>query len=307
MSQQETDNWRPLTAEEWARLAPLFTGQSRPNRQQITDEQMVNAILYRHPTNAFWHEVADRFGSWAALTQRYKRWRDNGTLQIILAELEQMGLLTTAIEPPPQEDPQPEPLEWWELTDEQWEAVTDLFPLDPKEVYTGSRYKPNRQMLNALLYQEYTKATLRELPPQFGHWRTINSRDKQWRKDGTLHRVFSKLRELGVLSADKYSRGQGTDQGEEASLEWWELTDEQWDHIAPLVPLEPVRHGKMPKPNRQMLNAILCRYKTDTAWRDLPEKYGHWRTVNDRYTKWRDDGTLQRIMDELQKMDTPII
>lgn len=305
MSQQETDNWRPLTSEEWARLAPLFTGQRRPNRQQITDEQMVNAILYRHHTNASWHEVADRFGSWAALTQRYKRWRDNGTLQIILDELEQMSLLSTAIEPPPQEEPQLEPLEWWELTDEQWEAVANLLPPDPKEMYAHSRYKTNRQMLNAILYREYTKLPLRSLTDKYGHWRTIDNRLKQWEEDGTLQRVFEKLKAMGVLSKEKYALGQPT--GETEPLEWWELTDEQWEQIETLLPPELPRHGKKPRTNRQMLNAILCRYKTDTAWRDLPEKYGHWRTVNDRYTRWRNDGTLQRIMDELQKMDTPNI
>jgi len=80
-----------------------------------------------------------------------------------------------------------------------------------------------------------------------------------------------------------------------------EVTDEQWKRIAPLLPPENYQHGKKPKPNRQMLNAILCRERTGTAWRELPIKYGHWRTVNDRYTKWRKDGTLEKVFSVLME------
>ena len=89
---------------------------------------------------------------------------------------------------------------------------------------------------------------------------------------------------------------------DESTLEWWELTNEQWKRIAPLLSPENYQHGKKAKANRQMLNAILCRQKTFTPWRELPEKYGHWRTVNDRFTKWKSDGTLQRVFEELSKI-----
>jgi transposase len=268
---------------------------------------MVNALLFRYHTKTPWYQMPEEFGSWTGLVKRYTRWRDDGTYQLVYDELEKMGLICrVTVEPAPKDDiiEEDAPLEWWELTNEQWIAVAHLFPPDPKEVYAHSRYKTNRQMLNAILYREYTKLPLRNLTDKYGHWQTINNRHAQWQGDGTLQRVFEKLKTMGVLSKEKYALGQPA--GETEPLEWWELTDEQWEQIESLLPPELPRHGKKPKPNRQMLNAILCRYKTDTAWRDLPEKYGHWRTVNDRYTRWRNDGTLQRIMDELQKMDTSI-
>ena len=297
--------WHPLTPEEWSRIETLLASLRYTKRQVITNQQMVNALLYRYHTKTPWNKMPEEFGSWTGLVKRYTRWRDDGTYQLIFDELEKMGLISRVTdEPALEEEPmeEEESLEWWELTNEQWKAVAHLLPPDPTQRYANSRYKSNRQMLNALLYREYTNAGLRELPEKYGHWRTINNRDMQWKEDGTLQRVFEKLKELGVLCTDKYSMGQGIAPDEDAPRDWWELTEEQWQQIAPVLPPELSRTGKKPKTNRQILNALLCRLRTDTAWRDLPEKYGHWRTVNERYKRWKEDGTLQRILDELNKM-----
>lgn len=57
----------------------------------------------------------------------------------------------------------------------------------------------------------------------------------------------------------------------------YELTDEQWDKIETLFPTytrgRPARHD-----NRKMLNAILWINRTGAPWRDLPERYGSWKT-----------------------------
>ncbi|RTR02866.1 transposase [Halomonas nitroreducens] len=44
-----------------------------------------------------------------------------------------------------------------------------------------------------------------------------------------------------------------------------------------------------------------------TKWRDLPEGYGPWKTVHDRFRQWREDGTfeaaLDRLLDERREPD----
>jgi len=58
-----------------------------------------------------------------------------------------------------------------------------------------------------------------------------------------------------------------------------DLTDEEWGHIAPLLPAPPKR-GRKPKVDlREVLNAI--RYMTRTAggWRMLPKDFPPWQTV----------------------------
>lgn len=34
-------------------------------------------------------------------------------------------------------------------------------------------------------------------------------------------------------------------------------------------------------------------------WRDLPERYGPWKTVNQRFRQWRDDGTFEQVLQHL--------
>jgi transposase len=40
--------------------------------------------------------------------------------------------------------------------------------------------------------------------------------------------------------------------------------------------------------------------RSGAPWRDLPERYGSWKTVYDRFRRWAEDGTLQSIVDKLQ-------
>lgn len=74
----------------------------------------------------------------------------------------------------------------------------------------------------------------------------------------------------------------------------YELTDEQWDKIESLFPTytreRPARHD-----NRKMLNAILWINRTGAPWRDLPERYGSWKTVYTRLTRWAHDGVLECV------------
>ena len=300
-----TVEWRELTPEEWARIAPLIGDPKDPSRLQITNQQVVNAAVYINNTKTPWKKLPEEFGPWTGVAKRVSRWRKRGIYQQVYDELEKMGLITVTIEPesepPIQEDDAP--TEWWELTTEEWDAISYLFPTEPREKYGNSRYKTYRQMINALLYREYMKKPWREIPEKYGHWRTVNDHFAKWRDDGTLEKVFKKLKELGVLSEEKYSQGREALWGEETPSAWWELTDEQWKQIKPLLPPENHQKGSQPRSNRQMLNAILCRHRTKKPWRELPKKYGHWRTVNNHFTKWRDDGTLQRIFDELDRMD----
>jgi transposase len=41
--------------------------------------------------------------------------------------------------------------------------------------------------------------------------------------------------------------------------------------------------------------------RSGAPWRDLPERYGAWQTVYDRFTRYRKDGTLDRILQALQR------
>src|SRR5665648_956703 len=56
-----------------------------------------------------------------------------------------------------------------------------------------------------------------------------------------------------------------------------ELSDVQWERIAPLMP--QVRGRSRPfRDHRQVVEGIVYRYRCGVAWRDLPERFGPWQT-----------------------------
>ncbi len=83
-----------------------------------------------------------------------------------------------------------------------------------------------------------------------------------------------------------------------------ELTDEQWALIEDVFPKNGRGPGRPWRNHREMVNAMLWILSTGAPWRDLPERFGPWQTVYDRFNMYRKDGTFDRILECLQmKLD----
>lgn len=78
-----------------------------------------------------------------------------------------------------------------------------------------------------------------------------------------------------------------------------ELTDIEWEILAPMLPVDPPVGGRW-KDHRTVISAILFRERTGTPWRDLPERFGNWNTVYGRKRRWASDGTWTRIAERLR-------
>ena len=77
-------------------------------------------------------------------------------------------------------------------------------------------------------------------------------------------------------------------------LRRYELTDEEWLRIEPLLPPENTgKQGRPRKDNRIIMNGIVWLARSGAPWRDLPERYGSWKTVYSRFRKWIDDAIIQ--------------
>lgn len=81
-----------------------------------------------------------------------------------------------------------------------------------------------------------------------------------------------------------------------------ELTDKQWQHLAPLLPKQKPLTGRTNLEHRTVVNGILWILKTGAPWRDLPERYGKWQTVASRFYRWRKDGIWGQIFAQLQQI-----
>jgi len=76
----------------------------------------------------------------------------------------------------------------------------------------------------------------------------------------------------------------------------YELSDQEWARIELLLPTERTgRKGRPAKDNRIMLNGIVWIARSGAPWRDLPERYGSWKSVYTRFCRWRDSGLLERV------------
>jgi putative transposase len=80
-----------------------------------------------------------------------------------------------------------------------------------------------------------------------------------------------------------------------------DLADEQWVIVEPLVP--PAKHGGRHRTvdMREVLNTIFYQNKTGCQWDMLPHDLLPKSTVYDYFKAWRDDGTLQRMLDALRE------
>jgi len=78
-----------------------------------------------------------------------------------------------------------------------------------------------------------------------------------------------------------------------------ELTEEQWALIEPVLPRGHRRGGQW-KEHRRILNGMFWRLRTGAPWRDIPDRYGPWKTIYDRFNRYRRDGTLDRMLEALQ-------
>jgi transposase len=48
-----------------------------------------------------------------------------------------------------------------------------------------------------------------------------------------------------------------------------------------------------------MLNGMLWRAKTGTPWRDLPARFGSWKTAYSRFRLWSQDDVFQKLFESL--------
>ena len=79
----------------------------------------------------------------------------------------------------------------------------------------------------------------------------------------------------------------------------YEISDEQWERIKEMFPR--AKTGRPGKDSRLIFNAILWIVCSGAPWRDLPERFGSWKTVYSSFCKWRDEGTLFRVFEDLKK------
>lgn len=79
------------------------------------------------------------------------------------------------------------------------------------------------------------------------------------------------------------------------------LRDDQWLRIKDMLPGREGHVGGTAPDNRLFVDAVIFRYRTSIPWRDLPERYGHWKTAHRRYRRWCEGGVFTRVLEMLAR------
>lgn len=77
------------------------------------------------------------------------------------------------------------------------------------------------------------------------------------------------------------------------------LRDDQWEWIKDVLPGREGHVGGTAKDNRLFVEALLYRYRAGIAWRDLPERFGDFRVIHTRHTRWSTSGVWQKVFEHL--------
>ncbi len=77
------------------------------------------------------------------------------------------------------------------------------------------------------------------------------------------------------------------------------LRDDQWERIKDLLPGQEGDVGVTAKDNRLFVEAVLYRYRAGIPWRDLPTRFGDFRVVHTRFSRWSRTEVWGRIFQHL--------
>jgi transposase len=75
----------------------------------------------------------------------------------------------------------------------------------------------------------------------------------------------------------------------------YELTAAQWRTIEAMLPGKAGDRGRTAADNRTFVNGVTWVLRSGAHWKHLLERYGNWKSVHKRFTRWAKAGVWERI------------
>jgi transposase len=79
----------------------------------------------------------------------------------------------------------------------------------------------------------------------------------------------------------------------------YELSEVQWERIKDLLPGRLESVGRTALDNRGFVNGVLWVLRSGAHWHDLPERYGKYKSVHKRFSRWAASGVWEKVFHEL--------
>jgi transposase len=79
----------------------------------------------------------------------------------------------------------------------------------------------------------------------------------------------------------------------------YELSDVQWERIKDFLPGRTEHVGRTAMDNRLFVNGVLWVLRSGAHWHDLPDRYGKYKSVHKRFSRWATSGVWEKVFREL--------
>ena len=79
----------------------------------------------------------------------------------------------------------------------------------------------------------------------------------------------------------------------------YELSDVQWEKIRDFLPGRVESVGRTAADNRVFVNGVLWVLRSGAHWHDLPERYGKYKSLHKRFSRWAASGVWEKVFHEL--------
>jgi len=78
------------------------------------------------------------------------------------------------------------------------------------------------------------------------------------------------------------------------------LRDDQFARIERLLPGRPGHVGRNSElGNRLFVEAVIWKFRAGAPWRDLPERFGAWKNIHTRFSRWAKKGVWEFLFKTL--------
>ena len=74
------------------------------------------------------------------------------------------------------------------------------------------------------------------------------------------------------------------------------LRDDQFERIELLLPGRPGSVGRnSDSSNRLFIEAVIWKFRSGAPWRDVPERFGAWKNIHTRFSRWAKSGVWENL------------
>ena len=81
----------------------------------------------------------------------------------------------------------------------------------------------------------------------------------------------------------------------------YELSKAQYEKIKDLLPGKAGDPGRSATDNLLFMNGVLWVLRSGSFWRDMPPRYGNWKSAHKRFSRWSQKGVWEAVFRCLTK------